>query len=121
MVSRSHLDSRRGIIPGRVTVSVFKRAPRDVFSIGKEILAERRPSSRNKRRSSDGESQGDLYEYVFWTIELDEKGIVLREGDVIQDGVKWLSVDEIKFEMQDRRQRAYCSPSVDPSTFSSIE
>jgi len=116
MISRAQIASRRHIMPGRVTVSVLHRLPRDVFASGIDVLAERRPVGKRKQRSGDGESHGDTYEYVFWTVELEAVGAVVKEGNVIQDGALFVSVDEVRIELQGQRQRAFCSLSIDPAT-----
>jgi hypothetical protein len=121
-LTRNQIDSRRHMIPGRYLVAIHSRQPRDAFSVGRDVLTEQRPRSKRKNRSGDGESHGDIYEYVFWTIELELAGVPnFKEDDLIQDGPSFYSVDEIKYELLGRRQRAICSLSVDPADLADIE
>lgn len=108
-------------MPGRRLVAVHQRLPRDTFSVGTDVMAECRPDQGGVLRSSDAESDGAVYEFVFFTVELEEAGITLREGDVIQDGALWVSIDNIGSEAMDQRQRATCSPSIDPAESSAID
>ena len=121
-LSRDQIDSRRHTIPGRYLVTIHSRQRRDTFSVGIDILTEWRPSTKRKSRSSDGESHGDSAEYVFWTVELEAKGITnFKEDDVIQDGAQFFTVDSIKYEMLRRRQRAFCSLTVDPAALADLD
>ena len=121
-ISRDLIDSRRHIIPGRYVVAIHSRQPRDTFSVGREVLTEQRPSTKRKSRSSDGESHGDSVEYVFWTVELEAAGITnFKADDVIQDGAQFFTVDSIKYELLRRRQRAFCSLTVDPASLADID
>ena len=121
MVSRKQIAAFRNKVPGRKLVAVHQRLPRDSFSVGRDVMAEWRPVSGGLNRTSDAESHGGIYEYVFFTVDLDAAGIVLREGDLIQDGALWLSIDSIGDEVLEQRQRAKCSLSIDPDVSSAID
>ena len=121
-ISRDLIDSRRHIIPGRYLVAIHSRQPRDTFSVGREVLTEQRPITKRKNRTGDGESHGDSAEYVFWTVELQAAGVTnFKADDVIQDGAQFYTVDSISYELLRRRQKAYCSLSVDPALLADID
>lgn len=121
MSLQKKIQAFRRKMPGRRLVAVHQRLPRDNFSVGRDVMAEFRPDQGGVLRSGDAESDGAVYEYVFFTVELQAAGITLREGDVIQDGARWVSIDDVGTEAMDQRQRATCSLSIDPAESTDID
>lgn len=140
MVSRRFIDSRRRIMPGRVSVEIFQRQKRDQWAqVTEGILAERRPATE---REVTGEASGSAsqYDYVFFSAELEQLGdttdryapvfysvfsqafyrveaVKLQVGDVIYDPgsvYPWNCVESINYQLQGRRQHCVCSQTVDP-------
>lgn len=115
-IDREHLESRRAIMPLRISVKVHVAQPRDAApTMNGPFPAERRPMSVSERRSVDAAGKQATNQYCFFQVELGS--LKLKEGDIVEDVelASFHTIESLSIELAGVRVKANCAMTVNPS------